>query len=40
VTINFQSGLQSAAGLRVGLTCPNIGGNTCAGAFMWSGYQP
>jgi len=39
-TINFQSGLQSANGLRVGLTCNNIGGNTCAGALMWSGYQP
>ena len=37
--IHLQSGLQTAAGLRVGVYCPNIGGNSCSGALMWSGYQ-
>ena len=40
VSIHLQSGLWSSIGLRVGLYCNNIGGNTCAGALMWSGYQP
>lgn len=40
VSIHLQSGLSSSIGLRVGLYCPNIGGNSCAGALMWSGYQP
>jgi hypothetical protein len=38
--LHFQSGLQSAEGLRVGIYCNNIGSNSCAGALMWSGYQP
>lgn len=37
---HFQSGLQSPVGFRLGLVCNNIGGNSCAGALMWSGYQP
>jgi hypothetical protein len=37
-TIHFQSGLQEALGLRVGLYCNNIGGNVCEGALTWSGY--
>jgi hypothetical protein len=40
VSIHLQSGLWSSIGLRVGLYCNNIGGNSCAGALMWSGYQP
>lgn len=40
VGIHLQSGLSSSIGLRVGLYCPNIGGNSCSGALMWSGYQP
>ena len=40
VSIHLQSGLWSPIGLRVGLYCNNIGGNSCAGALMWSGYQP
>ena len=37
--IHLQSGLSSSIGLRVGIYCNNIGGNHCAGALMWSGYQ-
>jgi len=38
---HFQSGLRSpVAGFRVGIVCNNIGGNSCSGALMWSGYQP
>jgi hypothetical protein len=38
--IHLQSGIHSAFGLRVGLYCNNVGGNSCSGALMWSGYQP
>lgn len=38
--LHFQSGLHSQSGFRIGVTCNNIGGNACAGAIMWSGYQP
>lgn len=37
---HFQSGLQDPAGFRIGITCNNIGGNSCAGSIMWSGYVP
>jgi hypothetical protein len=37
--IHFQTGLQSASGFRVGIICNNIGGNSCAGALMWSGFE-
>ena len=40
LSLHFASGLQSPSGLRIGITCPNIGGNSCNGAVMWSGYQP
>jgi hypothetical protein len=40
ISIHLQSGLYSSIGLRVGLYCNNVGGNSCAGALMWSGYQP
>jgi hypothetical protein len=39
-TFHLQSGLTDPVGLRIGLTCNNIGGNSCSGAIMWSGYQP
>ena len=39
LSLHFQSGLQGADGLRIGLTCNNIGGNSCSGALMWSGYE-
>lgn len=39
LSIHFESGLNSPNGLRVGLYCNNIGGNSCSGALMWSGYQ-
>jgi hypothetical protein len=38
--LHLQSGISSPAGLRIGIYCPNIGGNSCNGALMWSGYQP
>lgn len=38
--LHLHSGISSSIGLRVGLICNNIGGNSCAGALMWSGYQP
>lgn len=38
--LGFQSGLSDPIGLRIGVTCNNIGGNSCSGALMWSGYQP
>jgi hypothetical protein len=37
---SLQSGITSTAGLRIGVTCNNIGNNSCNGALMWSGYQP
>lgn len=40
LSLHFASGLQSPSGLRIGITCNNIGGNSCNGAVMWSGYQP
>jgi hypothetical protein len=40
LSLHFASGLQSPSGLRIGITCNNIGGNLCNGALMWSGYQP
>jgi hypothetical protein len=39
-SLHLASGLQSPGGLRIGVYCNNIGGNSCNGALMWSGYQP
>jgi len=38
--LHLHSGLVSSIGLRVGLYCNNFFANSCAGALMWSGYQP
>jgi hypothetical protein len=38
--LSLQSGLTSSVGLRIGVTCNNVGGNSCSGALMWSGYTP
>jgi hypothetical protein len=37
---DLQSGIPSAGGLNVTLSCYNISGNHCQGAIMWSGIVP
>lgn len=39
-TVHLESGILSAGGLSVALSCYKITGNRCQGAIMWSGYRP